>query len=68
MTNNSKRITKAKVGRPMDFQGSDGILNGRIVKVARGIATIEYYVPGLFTITPFTHYLPVNSPQIIEVY
>ena len=64
-----QRICKRHIGRPLDIKGDEEfpIINGRIVKVSRGIATIEYCLSGLGTL-PFTTYLSVNDPRIIEVY
>lgn len=60
------RILKRHVGRPMDFRGADGqVLNGHILKVRNGIATVEYGVNGQ---GPFVTYIPVNDAGIIEIY
>lgn len=63
----SIRIMKRHVGRPLDFRGADGqVLNGHIVKVRNGIATILFGVPR--KTEEFTTYLPVRDASIIEIY
>ena len=62
-----KRILKRHIGRPIDWRGAEGqIINGQVVKVQNGVATVNYWIPE-HTGT-FTHYMPVNSPRIVEVY
>jgi hypothetical protein len=62
----TKRIMKRDVGRPMDFRASDGqVVNGHILTVRNGIATVEYDHNGK---GPFITYLPVRDAAIVEVY
>ena len=62
-----KRILNRHIGRSMDWRGAyNQLINGRIVKVQNRIATVEYYIAGKSE--PFTHWLEVDSPSIVEIY
>ena len=62
-----KRILKRHIGRSLDWRGAEWqIINGHIVKVQNGIAAVNYWVAE--HAGTFTHYMPVNGPQIVEVY
>jgi hypothetical protein len=72
------RIMARHVGRPVDFKaaGDGATLNGRIEKVAFGIATIRYWTVrdrqgNLLAHNPgegFVAYLEVRSPRIVAVH
>jgi len=62
------KIQKKHIGHPVDFQTRNGIANGKIIKVARGIATVEYYLPANFNAEPYTTYIETTSERIVEVY
>lgn len=67
-------VRKKHVGRPIDFTvenrqtAQTETVNGRVVSVRRGIATIHYWLTWAYHEEPYTTYLAVNDPRIKAVY
>jgi len=61
-----KRICKKHIGRPFDYRGTQGVINGRITEVRNRIATFTYNVEN--KPETYTGRCSVFDRNIIEIY